>query len=367
MRLTISTTRAAGVLTAAVVAVQGHEVRLHISRLAEPGLADLVGRGTLDVDGYLGARTVELAAITDDVAEALDRPDAVIVVAETAGQRDIAPALAERLTQGVPILLAPGGVGGALELSGRLRGTAAAGVTIAETTGLMHIGSLGGPGEVQVRGVKRDLPVGYFPVQGSEPAQALFGRLFPDLSLADNVLVTSLANTNTLAHGPVSILNAGMIESQRGNFPYFTQAFSPGAGRLVDAVDRERVRLLVALGLPPISGLEWFRQFYGDQGIQGSTILEMLSTFGPFQKVLSPTSLQHPYFSEDVPFGLVPIASLARTFDAPAEATEATITLCSIVCGQDFWATGRTVETLGLAGYSVSDLHALVENGWPAL
>lgn len=366
MRLTFSTTRAAGVASAAVAALQGQAVRLHIWPGSEPGLSDFVGRSRLAIDGYYGEHLVEFELIADDLAAALDQPDVLVVVAETRGQRAVARVVAERLRGAGAVLLAPGGVGGALEFSGGLRGTDAERVTLAETNGLMHLGAISEPGRLTVKGVKRNLPVAFFPARGSERARSLVDELFPELSPVENVLITSLANTNTIVHSPVSILSAGLVETRGGDFPFFTQALSPGAGRLVESVDRERVRLLQALGLPSVTGVEWFQRFYADQGMRGATLQEMLSTFGAFQRSPSPSSLDHPYFSEDVPFGLVPLASLSRQFAEPAAATEAVISLCSTVCDRDFWAAGRTVESLGLAGYATSDLLRLTQDGWPS-
>jgi len=365
MRVTFSTRRANGVASAAAAVLQGHAVRLHILPGAEPGLDGLVGQSRLAIDSLYGVQVVELDLVTDDLGAALDRPDLLVVVAETEGQRTVARVAAERLGPESVVLLAPGGVGGALEFSGGLRGAGAERATVAETNGLMHLGTSSAAGHLAVTGVKRGLPVAFFPARGSERARALIGEAFPDLRPVEDVWITSLANTNTIVHGPISILSAGLIETRGGDFPFFTQALSPGAGRLVEAVDRERVTLLQALGLPPITGVEWFRRFYADQGIQGTTIHAMLSTFGAFQRSPSPSSLDHPYFGEDVPFGLVPLASLSRQVAEPATAMEAVISLCSIVCGRDFWATGRTVESLGLAHFSTSDLLRLTRDGWP--
>jgi opine dehydrogenase len=365
MRLTYSISRDAGMASAVTAALQGHSVRLHIAPGSDAALTGFLGQREIPINGYYGEHVVTFEAITDDLATVLDGAEVLVVIAETVGQRAVVSVAADRLSGQTTVLLAPGGVGGALEFSGRLRGTAAAGATIAETNGLMHLGAIFEAGRVTVKGIKRDLPLAFFPARADDRKRALLTELFPDLRPVENVLVTSLANTNTIVHGPVSIVNAGLIETRRGDFPFFTQAYSPGAGRLVDAVDAERVRLLEALGQPPVTGREWFQRFYGDQGMAGETLQQMLSTFGAFQRSASPSSLDHPYFSEDVPFGLVPLASLSRRFGVAAPATEAVITLCSIVCNLDFWAHGRTVESLGIADYSVDDLRRLVDEGWP--
>ena len=97
--------------------------------------------------------------------------------------------------------------------------------------------------------------------------------------------------------------------------------------------------------------------------MRGDTIAEMLATFPPFQASPVPDSLRHRYFREDVPFGLVPMASLARRVGTPAVVMEAVIALCSIVCGEDLWALGRTLESLGLGEMSGIELLAVARRG----
>jgi len=327
---------------------------------AEPAVAALVSRGELSVEG--AAPASRPVPVTSHGEAALYRAELVVVVAETVAQRSVAADAARWLPDDATVVLAPGGVFGALEFARTLGDAGKSSVVVAETTGFMHLGGIDVEGRARVTGVKRDLPIAYFPADRSDAASRV-EIAFPLLERADNVLVTSLANTNVVVHPGATLLSAGLIETRGGGFGFYRDAFSGGAGRIVDRIDAERVALLDALGLPTISAIEWFRRFYADQGMRGDTIAEMLSTFQPFQGSAVPDSLRHRYFYEDVPFGLVPMASLARQVGRPAPVMEAVIALCSIVCDEDFWSLGRTVESLGLDDLSIDSLHALVRRG----
>jgi opine dehydrogenase len=363
LRITVSTTLPQGVATA-VAAMADHEVVLHVLDGAEPAVAALVA-----TEGSIVRPASEQAAagapVTRDMQAALARAELLVVIAETVAQRAVALAASSWLSRDAVVLLAPGGVLGSLEFARTLRDAGKPDVVVAETTGFMHLGGVEHGGLARVTGVKRDLPVAFFPSDGSDSAAARVRSAFPLLERADNVLITSLANTNVVVHPGAALLSAGLIETRGGGFGFYTDAFSRGAGRIVDRIDTERVVLLKALGLPAISAIEWFRRFYADQGMTGGTITEMLTTFPPFQASPAPDTLRHRYFREDVPFGLVPMASLARQVGHAALVMEAVIGLCSVVCDEDFWALGRTIGSLGLGDLSAANLLDIARRGWP--
>jgi len=346
----------------AIVVSTDNDVVLQILDGAEPSVAAL-GADDCSIVRLAGDPMAVGAPVIRDTQAALARAELLVIVAETAAQRALAADAASWLPNNALVLLAPGGVFGALEFAQTLREAGKREVVVGETPGFMHLGVVDGDGRVRVTGVKRDLPVAFFPAECDGTAITLVKSTFPELDLADNVLVTSLANTNVIVHPGAALLSAGLIETHGGGFGFYADAFSAGAGRIVDRIDAERVALLDALGLPTVSAIEWFRRFYVDQGMRGDTITEMLTTFPPFQASPAPDSLHHRYFREDVPFGLVPMASLARQLGRPAVVMEAVIALCSIVCDEDFRALGRTIESLGLGDLSARSLFDFVRRG----
>ena len=67
------------------------------------------------------------------------------------------------------------------------------------------------------------------------------------------------------------------------------------------------------------------------------------------------------YILEDIPMGLVPMASLARKRGVPCRMMETIIRLGEDVLDKDLTSTGRTLESLGLADMSTTELMAFVE------
>ena len=66
---------------------------------------------------------------------------------------------------------------------------------------------------------------------------------------------------------------------------------------------------------------------------------------------------------EDVEKGLAFLVSVCDWAGAPAPVATGLLALGGAVCGADFRATGRTLETLGLAGLSRAEMTGLLGAG----
>ena len=69
------------------------------------------------------------------------------------------------------------------------------------------------------------------------------------------------------------------------------------------------------------------------------------------------------FITEDVPYGLVPWASLAEKLGVETPIMRALIALASAVNETDYWSVGRSLERLGMGGMSVEEVKSFVETG----
>ena len=127
--------------------------------------------------------------------------------------------------------------------------------------------------------------------------------------------------------------------------------------RTLEAVDAERVAVGAALGVRLHTAREWLYLAYDSKG---ATLFDAIHSTPGYQGVKAPITLYHRYLLEDVPFSLVPIASLGDLLHVPTPTTKSLIQLASVIHGVDFWKTGRTVEKLGLVGKDVKYIRWLV-------
>lgn len=72
----------------------------------------------------------------------------------------------------------------------------------------------------------------------------------------------------------------------------------------------------------------------------------------------------HRYVREDIQLGLSFLTSVARWAGVPAPLAEAFLAIGSAICGEDFAATGRTLESLGLAGLDADGMRRLLRDGF---
>src|SRR6185369_6104462 len=77
----------------------------------------------------------------------------------------------------------------------------------------------------------------------------LVREVYPAMIRAESVLQTSLQNGNPVIHPAVTVLNAALIERTSGGFMFYEEGVTPAVGRLIEAVDRERMAIAAALGV----------------------------------------------------------------------------------------------------------------------
>ena len=156
-----------------------------------------------------------------------------------------------------------------------------------------------------------------------------------------------------MLHPCITTLNAARIESPE-DFFFYEQGVTPGVGRLLKAIDEERIALGAALGLtieddPHIS----IRQGYMVEENYDSGY----ATAPGFTGIKAQTQLDYRYYNEDAGFGLVLWVDLADRLGLEIPNVRAMLQIVSSIMGRDYKGEkARTLETLGLANYSMEEL-----------
>ena len=328
----------------------------------DPILAPIREAGVLRLTGDLGDHTVAAPMITTDVREAVEGADILVIAVPAFAQDAFARACAPFMDPAQIAVLTPGSTGGALAFAQELRrGGAAEGVVVAETLSLPYACRKVEPNHVLIGGVKRNLPVAAFPARHTDRVLVALEPVFPGMLVAaTHVLETSLNNPNAMAHPLPALLNAGWIETTGGDFRFYTDGVSPSVARAMDALDRDRLALMTALGLPAVPATEWDRRLYG---LVGATTYELNRDSWVHRDVRAPDSLRSRYLTEDVPYGLVPMASIARQLGVETPIMDLVIDLASLLLDEDFRLAGRTAASLGLEGLGARQMVEFVETG----
>ena len=352
-----------GCAVAADLAQRGFEVRLQ-SRNHER-LAALIVAGGVEVRGHWEG-FVPLPDITTDVAEAVDGADLIMLVVPSVAHAGYARALAPLLTDDRPVFLNPGHTGGGLHFAHALRQAGYGGqASVCETVTLTHICRMEAPGAVGIYNTVQRLRAAALPASRAPALLPRLQELYPTIAPARDVLESAFANINAVFHPAGVLMNAGHIESTRGDFLFYRDGISESVGRIVEAVDAERLNTARALGVPTLSFLELFHEFGSttDAALASGSVSRACRESAPNRTVKAPPELDHRYLHEDVGYGLVPLAGFGDLVGVETPLMDALIALASTANGIDYRREGLTLAKMGLEGKTPGEIHRFVREG----
>ncbi len=343
---------------AAHLALMGYDVHLY-NRTYEH-IAAIAKEGGIHLESFEGGPRgfAKLKKVTSDIGEALQDVDVVMVVVPSTAHAGLARASAPYLQDGQIIILHPGRTGGALEFHKTLRDSGCiADVTVAEAETFIYASRAEGETGARIFGIKEEVALAALPATRTESVLSVLREAYPQFVDGVNVLETSLNNIGAIFHPALTLLNAGWIEQTGGNFQFYIDGATPGLGRILEAVDRERVTVAAALGIRAHTAREWLETAYG---AKGATLYEAIHDQKGYYGIKAPGTLYHRYIFEDVPMSLVPIAALGKRYGVAVQTMESLIRLASVLHQTDYWRRGRTLEKLGIQDLSVAELQQFV-------
>lgn len=303
----------------------------------------------------------KLAKVTSDIGEALKRSDVIMVVLPSSAHADIAKASAKYLRDNHIVILHPGRTCGALEFSKVIRENGCTkDVIIAEAETFIYASRSDGPAQARIFRIKEAVPLAALPSTRTEHVLEVINEAYPQFIDGVDVLHTGLNNMGAIFHPALTLLNMGWIEATHGDYQFYIDGVSPSVGRMLEVLDRERVTVASSLGIRARTALEWLKLAYDTSG---EDLHEAIHNQPGYYGIKAPSTLNHRYLFEDVPMSLVPIASLGKRYGVSVRGMESMIQIASIIHRTDYWRRGRTVETLGLAQWSVSELTRFVQEG----
>jgi opine dehydrogenase len=339
------------------LALMGFSVKLY--DIIDETVLAIEQQGGIELQGVVeGFGKLELA--TTRISDAIADAELIAVVTPATAHRSIAAECAPLLQDGQVVFLHPGATGGALEFRRVLeKCNCRANVTIAESNSLIYVCRSPQPGKANILAIKKDLMAAALPATENRHVLGLLNQAFAQIRPARNVLETSITNPNAMMHPAPTVLNTSLIESGR-DWLYYWDGISPSIGKFVETIDEERRMLARAFGLDLPSLGEWYRTTYG---ATGTNLTEIVRNTQAYAGVAGQKGLRTRYLLEDVPMGLVPMVSLGRLVEVDTTRMESVVHLAGSLIGEDFFATGRTVDTLGLGGMQAAEIVQLVERG----
>jgi opine dehydrogenase len=327
----------------------------HVAEIAEVGGVELEG----EVTGF-----GHLRRVTSDLGEALADTGLIMVCVPAFGHRDVAAACAPHLRDDHIVVLNPGRTFGALEFIHELRAKeCTADPLVAEAATFIFASRSSGPAQSLIARIKHAVPVAAIPSTRTKDALAVLKPWYPQFTDAESTLDTSFANVGAVVHPAITLLNVARIENTQGRFDFYIDGVSPGVGRVLEAVDRERLAVAQLLGVPVRSMREWLESAYR---AKGRDLYEAIQANEGYRGITAPPTMDNRYLLEDVPYSMVPMASAGRGFGLTPRAIEAVIDLAGLVHETNYWSRGRTLGALGLEGLSPAEIRRVASDGYRA-
>ena len=358
MQITVLGAGAGGTAVAFDCAAHGHEVRLFDFEQFPGNIAGITAQGGIHAEGNISGFG-PIAYAGHDIDTALRDAELIYVVGPAYSTEPFGTAVAGKLSAGQTVIVSPSSCGGALAFK-RAAGLALddESIRVAETSTLHYAVRVIAPGSIRVfLKLKAGNLLAALPGKHTGEILELIADVYPGMEPAENVLQTSLQNANPIIHPAVTLSNAARIETTGGDFLFYEDGVSDSVGRLIEALDNERIAIGKKLGISILPDPEMgMRQGYMLEANYGSGYRNAPG----FRGIGAQPQLDHRYLNEDVGYGLVFMSELAKQVGVATPGIDAVIQVASIVMASDYRAAAfRTPTSLGIADRSVAELASL--------
>jgi opine dehydrogenase len=345
-----------GFAMAADLTFAGWNINLYELPRFKENIEPLLGEKEIEITGAANNGIAKLARVTTDIREAIDDAAIIMVTTTALAHEEIANMLAPILKDDQVVFIFTGNAGSLVfyrvfeELKSKKE------IQLAETITLPYACRKTSSTAVNVSRLLGKNIIAALPSKKNKEMLNIFKAIYPNTLLMSNVLEVAISNLNIILHPAPTVLNLARIENAQGDFTLYAEGFSPSMMKILDALDRELVQVKRALGLPPMSFKKQVEIRYEIPFEEWFNFIRTIGSRGPFDA-------ESRYITEDVPIGMVLIASLGRWLQVPTPTYDAAIHIAEIINDTDYWAAGRSLENLGLSDFTVQDLQYLLNEG----
>jgi opine dehydrogenase len=332
----------------------GHVVNLWNRR--ESTIKPVIDSGTIRFTGVLGEGEIAPKLVTTDLAQAISDAEIIVVVLPSVAHGRLFEDLA-RLGVQQPVILNPGHTGGALharQIWSRLGQWLP---PLVEFSTLTYVARVSDDNVVRTTGRARMVKAAQLP--GGRTALDAAFELFPGAQEVENVLASSLSNVNLVLHPPGAILGLSWAEHSGGGFTFYVDGVTAGVGRVIEALDSERLSVAKAFGVDVVPLLDEMLAL-GTADPQAVDLASAIRGGEANKTIGAPDSLNHRYYREDFPFGVLPFISLAALAGVDVPVAKSLMTLATTAAGPALLEGGLGAEALGLTSATTETLKASI-------
>ena len=251
------------------------------------------------------------------------------------------------------ILLIPGNSGSSLLFRKTLWEN---GVTrlplIGETLSMPYATRLLGEAHAGIKARKLSLPMAALPASRNDELLAAVSPAIPEVMIWADSLSIGMSNINPKGHVPYYLFNLGKVEAPTPLDIDFHAWNTKTTDRIADMYDQERINVMDAIGLTPISYKKAHELCYAGKH------------YVPIKQegAMPENAVQVPdrFIDEDVPLNMILVSEIGHKLNVPTPITDLLIDVSNLVREKDFRATGTTLDTLGIASLDKAYIWELI-------
>ena len=347
---------------AADLALKGLEVNMCEAPEFKEGFSPTLERQEIClIDAWGEERSVKLGMVTTDFEQAIKGVDYIMMVIPANGHKLFFTSIMPYLRDGQTLVVWPGNYS-ALLLANMLKGKGIKrDITLVETHTLPWGCRLEAPARVRIFVDAWKILLAAFPARNTGRVINELKDVYPVVP-GENVLATSVNNPNPIVHPIGAILNAGWIDTLGKDFRFYKHATTLSIARAIKAVYEEVAKIGEAIGVKLLEYPE--ESFWLKSTIMSVYFKAPFNKEGTVGDLAEPSSMKSRFITEDVPYGLVPTAQLARKFNVDTPIIDATIRLASVINQTDYYNDGRSLKELGIADLSKEKLAGVLQEGF---
>lgn len=297
---------------------------------------NLIRNNGIEIEGQIEGHFTP--KVEPELKKAIAGANYILVNTLASGHKDVAKLLQGNLqnNQGILIFNSNWGVYEFVQILGTE--LIMKNITVSETGGMHLMSDLMNVGHCRLKKIKKSLTISTYPLQKDEMVINELKEVFPQLVLSASPVMTSMNTSNPILHAPIALCSFSKIEFGVDNF-FYKEGASRQVVKYIERVDNERLNVMKSLHMKPLSCLEIVNKAWGTDC---KDLYEAIHLNYPTSK--GPKDINYRFITEDVPFGIVPIAKLGRLLNISTPYCDTLIDIFSKLMDRDFLAEGPNIQ-----------------------
>jgi len=338
----------AGMAMAADLSMLGFKVNLCELPEFKDNLDPILKNGGISLTGktYSGKTGLaKLNRITDNPEEAIEGVELIMINTPAMASKVFVEALSPFLAEGQTVIVNTGYWASLRSKEILMKTGALEKITFVEQNVNTYLSSKIEPSHAHIYNFKRDMGMSAWPASKNPAAYALVKKVYPQMRLCKNVLETNFYPGNPSVHAQINVPRAEFFFERAKQFRFYGEA-SMCASKLVDAFDRERIRVAKALDCDVCTYPEWLRKAYL---YEGENIYEIFGNVScEFVTRWANDAGNRRLLKEDLCYFFIPMEQLAEVVGIDVPVTKAIVEIIQIFTDFDYRANGITLKDLGM-------------------